>query len=599
MPKWLLYLKNGMTAGMPNDHIRGKQGASDFFKNFKLIFPFAKSFLRLGVFGGIFLFISFLLNLPQPLVWRYLIDKVILAHDLQLLAWGGSIWVGLLLGTKIAGMLENYYFTLFQQKVTLNIQNELLSRTLHFPKSFFDKTETGYLMSRLTSDIHGLEWFFSSNIVNIVNQTLRFAGGIIFLFYLEWRLALPVIVSIPITWLSSWYFAKRLYILNHRQQEQKAQVYRHFQETLSATPLIKSFATEKRTTKKVSRELKKMLNINLEQVLVNMLANSSNDLAFAFVRIFALTIGAYWVITGYWSLGSLLAFQGYLMFVFGPAMFLVSSNRIFQHARTSLDRVASMFNILPEENIGQGIPVKNLNKAIKFNNITFAYGDNTVLENISLKVLPGSHIAIIGESGAGKTTLINLLMRFYKAQTGEIKIDNKAIKEYELLSYRRRFGYVAQGNLLNSGTIWENLCYGNSDAKEKAIHNAAKTAQIHEFISKLPQRYDSEIGERGVTLSEGQRQRLCIARALVNDPDILILDEPTSAIDNVTESSILLKLKEVCANKTVFMIAHQQSCAKQADRIILIKNKKIIADGPHKTLLKNSKEYQQFFTKSI
>ena len=583
---------------MPDDRICDEKEYGEFFKNIKIIYPFAKNYWRLGIIGSIFLFIAFLFNLPQPLVFRYLIDKVILAKNIELLGWVISIWIGLLAGTKIAGIIENYFFTRFQQKVILKIQNELLKRTFHFPKSFFDKTETGYLMSRLTSDIYGLEWFFSSNIVSLVNQILRFIGGIIFLFYLEWRIAVPVLISIPITWLSACYFAKRMYILNHRKQEQGAQLSKHFQEALSTTSLIKSFATEKRTTHKLIGQLKKMLNLDLEQLFVNMLADAGNNISFSLIKIFVLVFGAYWVIKGNWTLGSLLAFQSYLAYVFGPAMFLISSNHIFQHARTSLDRVSSMFKILPEENIGIGLPVKSLRKPIELKNVTFSYASKPVLENISLEINQGTHIAIIGNSGVGKTTLINLLMRFYIPLSGDIIIGEKSINKYELLSYRRRFGYVAQGNLLNSGTIYDNLCYGNTNATESQVFNAAEAAKIHDFILSLPQGYQSIIGERGVTLSEGQRQRLCIARALVNDPDILILDEPTSAVDNLTESSILTKLNEISTDKTLFIIAHQLNCVKNVDRIILLNNKKIVADGSHKELMQKSPEYQHFFNQN-
>lgn len=291
----------------------------------------------------------------------------------------------------------------------------------------------------------------------------------------------------------------------------------------------------------------------------------------------------------------MLAFQSYLAYVFGPAMFLITSNQIFQNARTSLERVCSIFDILPEDQVGIGKPVKSMLKSIEFKDVTFAYTDEPVLQNISLKIDKGSHVAIIGHSGVGKTTFVSLLMRFYIPQEGDIKIGKTSIKEYEILSYRRKFGYVAQGNLLNSGTILDNLFYGHENAKKSEIYQAAKTAKIHDFITNLKDGYRTEIGEKGVALSEGQRQRLCIARALVKNPDILILDEPTSAVDNETESSILSKIKEVCGNKTIFIVAHQLNCVKDVDRIILLEDKGIVADGAHDELMKTSPEYQQFF----
>jgi ABC-type bacteriocin/lantibiotic exporter with double-glycine peptidase domain len=489
------------------------------------------------------------------------------------------------LAEKLLNVFQQFYFTRFEQEVILDIQQSLLDHVLRLPKSFFDANQTGYLMSRLSSDVQGLRWFFSSTIVYIFSSCLRFMGGIVFLIYLEWRLATGVLVILPALVFFIRYFSGKIHILSHRSMEQHAKVSGQFQESLSSVSLIKSFSSEMRTVGHLISESRKAFQISLEQSTVGSVAQLIISSTPGVARAFVLAVGAYWVIQGEWTLGALFAFQAYLGYVFSPTQYLATANLDLQDARASLERVSALFEIVPEENTGEGRKIEKLSGAIEFRNVSFSYDSREpVLKNISFLVRPGERIAIVGPSGVGKTTLISLILRFYKPSSGEIYFDGRAASEFDVKALRQRIGYVSQNPLLLSGTIMENLRYGNLETNEEEVFRAAKVADIHDFVYHLPRGYESEIGQRGINLSEGQKQRLSIARALVKNPDILVLDEPASALDSVAEKSIFQSLPDFLQDKTLFVVAHRISTIKNSDHILLLNENRLVAMGKHESL---------------
>ena len=586
MHSWFTYLKRGLSRELPKDRIAGGDGYSGIRANLKNLRPFVARHWRKGVLGVFLIIFTTLFAFPLPLITRYIIDHVILARHLELLAGAILLLIGITIAGKLTGLLEEFYFARFEQEVTLDIQQNLLERTLRFPKSFFDESQTGYLMSRLSSDVEGLRWFFSSTSVYIISNMVRFVGGVGLLFYLEWRLAAMVLIILPGIVLCIRYFSGKIRVLSHQGMEQEANVSSHFQESLSTASLIKAFSSEVRTIGRLMSELKSALQISLERTTVISLANLAISSMPGIARVVVLALGAYWVIQGQWTLGSLLAFQAYLGYVFGPAQFLATANLQLQKALASLERVSALFDIVPEENLGSGRAVEGLRGEVEFKGVSFSYdGRETILRDVSLEVGAGERIAIVGPSGVGQTTLLSLILCFYRPTKGEVCFDGRPASDYEVGSLRRRIGYVSQSTLLLSGTILDNLCYGNPEANQEEVVQAARAAGIHDFIAGLKAGYETEVGENGINLSEGQKQRLSIARALVKEPDILILDEPASALDSLAEKSIFRSLPAVIKGKTLFIVTHRLSTIRDSDRILLLDENRLIASGTHQLLM--------------
>ena len=592
MPAWIDYLRQGLSRTQTKDRVVNPQGETSTRANLENLRPFLRRHWRKGLLCVVLVLFSSLLAFPQPLITRYLIDNVILAKRLDRLLPVLILLAGVKLLSMGMGTFLNYYYTRYQQIVILDIQSDLFERLLHFPKTFFDETETGYLMARIQSDVGGVQWFFSQAVISILTSVVRFLGGVAFLFYLQWQLALAVVVLLPFLVVALRYFSGKLRVLSREQMEQQANVSRNLQESLASTTLIKTFASEKRTLGRMISEWKAAQQLGMEQTMVGSLANLLIGALPSLANAVVLIAGAYWVIKGIWTFGSLTAFQSYLGYVYGPAMTLASTNLDMQNALAALARVSALYNIVPEQNLGVGEKVERLIGEIEFKDATFSYdGREKVFEHLSFLVAPGEHIAIVGSSGVGKTTLISLILRLYQPTQGELCFDGRPASDYELTSLRERIGYVPQNSLLLSGTILENLCYGNRDADEPQVIRATKTAGIHDFISGLSEGYQSLLGESGVNLSEGQKQRLAIARALIKDPDILIFDEPTSALDSFTENSFIEALKGMTQGKTLFLIAHRLTTVKNVSRLLVLNENHLVSMGSHQELMKSSEYY--------
>ncbi len=585
MPDWLSYLKQGLSRKLPEDRIAGAQTSEDAGSNLSNLRPYVLKRWRQGLAGLLLIVSASLLAFPAPLITKYLVDQVILASRFDRLALPVFFLVLILVAEKLGRVFEQFYFARLEQQIILEIQHDLIARALRFPKQFFDHHQIGYLMSRLSKDIEGLRWFFSNIVIHIVGNTIRFAGGVGFLVYLEWRLSVIVLILLPGLAVLIRFVSDRFYILSHHSMEKQAHVSSSLQESLSSTGLIKAFAAEEHTLSRIMEELRSLSNVSLEQTTLGLMANLIINAMPGLARAVALVVGAYWIMQAQWTLGALLAFQAYLAYVFGPAQFLASANLQLQKALAALERVGRLFDVIPETNTGQGISVSRLNGEVEFSKVSFAYDpQHALLQNISFHIRPGERVVIVGPSGAGKTTLLSLLLGFYRPTSGEIRFDGRSSSDLEIGSLRRRIGYVSQRPQLMTGTVWENLCYGSPLAGEHGIVRAAQVAGIHDFIVRLPQGYRTKLAEKGVNLSEGQKQRLALARALVKDPDILVLDEPAAALDRRTEQSIFGALPEALNGKTLIVVAHRLSTIKDADRILLLADARLTEVGSAESL---------------
>jgi ABC-type bacteriocin/lantibiotic exporter with double-glycine peptidase domain len=596
MNKFLALLKNGLSRTVLKDRIGGHDVSRSFAGGFGFLKPHLKRHWMSFIIGAVVVAAAALVGFAPPLLMRFLVDQVIMAKQLGFLVGVVSILAACVVFDRIIGLVEKLYFARLEQRIITDIQDRVLRRLLRLPQAFFDEQQTGYLTTRITTDIDALRWLFSSSSVRIMVSLIRLVGGVMLLIYLQWVLALGTLMALPaLVWLLH-LFSKKIYALAHLRLEKKAQADAALQQTLSANLLVKAFANEEPARRQVKRSFAAFFQSSLDQVSLSSLAELLINLTPSIARGIALVGGSVFIIQDQWTLGGLLAFIAYLGFVFGPVQYLASANLQLQQALAALTRVVALFNSVPEECSDSGINADHLSGDIQFNNVDFAYNEHdVVLKDINLRIQQGERIAVVGPSGVGKSSLVSLLLRFYRETRGSILYDGRAADEYNVRSLRRRIGYVSQQPQLLSGTIMENICYGDSTVSPGAVEKAAIASGIHGFVNNLPDGYETILGENGLSLSEGQRQRLSLARALVKNPDILILDEPTASLDPATEQSIVDSISQLFENKTVFIVSHSRQVVQKCDRVILLDTEGRAFQGTHEKLIQTNTLYQEMF----
>lgn len=537
------------------------------------------------------------MNLLIPQFIRVVIDRAVLGGQVFLLPWIGG---GIILVTVIKGLfsyLERYLMERVAQKIIYHLRNNLYSHLQHLSFSFYESTQTGQLMSRATSDVDMLKRFYGFGMIHLFQGIITFIGVISVIFSMHWRLAALTVAALPLIIITILRFGKRVGPAYQGIQEQLADLTSVLQENLTGIRVVKAFGREEGESAKFDCQNSALLAKNISAVRIWAYYFPFLSFLTGLASAAILWYGGREVISGRLMLGELIAFNSYLLLLIIPMRMLGWVVNLSQRALTSAARVFEILDTEPEiGDMPDAEPLDSVRGEVAFHDVHFSYREGVdALKDISFTASPGQTVAIVGTTGSGKTTLVSLIPRFYDPTAGSVTIDGRDIRCFTLHSLRNAIGFVSQDTFLFSATIAENIGYGNAAATPAEIEAAARAAQIHDFIAELPQGYDTLVGERGVNLSGGQKQRIAIARALLKNPKILILDDYTSSVDTHTEYLIRQALDGLMEGRTSFVIAQRISTVLAADLILVMDGGEIVDRGNHEELLQTSALYREIY----
>jgi ATP-binding cassette subfamily B protein len=443
-------------------------------------------------------------------------------------------------------------------------------------------------MTRLDRSIQGFVGAATQILFNILPALVFLAISVTIMFQLDWRLAVLVLAFAPVPALIAVKAAPEQTRRERTLLDQWAKIYSRFNEVLSGILIVRSFAMEDAEKNRFLRDVAAANQVVVRGVAVDAGYGATSNLTIALARLSAIGLGAYLAYIGEVTIGTVVAFLGYVGGLFGPVQGLSGIYQVASRASVSLDEIFKIINV--QEYLGDSPNAQSIDHVrgdVTFDNVFFRYekGGRPLLSGITLDVPAGETVAIVGPSGSGKTTLMALLMRFYDPESGQVRIDGRDLRTLKQSAIRRNIGVVLQDPLLFNDSVRANIAYGRPNATEAEIEAAARAAYAHDFITRLPNGYDSEVGERGALLSVGERQRVTIARAILKDPGILVLDEATSALDAESEEAVQTAIETLMRGRTTFVIAHRLSTVVNADRIIVLKEGHIIESGTHHELV--------------
>lgn len=566
----------------------------DTFKKLKQFYwPFKKYFF----ISLIFLILVTAITVVYPIIMQQTIDNVVLKAQYELIPIIAGLFIILMVVKGIATYFHQYLGDLFGIISVYKLRNSLYKKLQVLSFRYYDNAKTGDLMSRLTADVDGFRFFLSMGFSELIRITLLILFSLSVMFYYSIPLALVTMAAMPFLTIVVFKFDKRVHPAFRKIRKSFGKLNTRVQENISGMNTVKSLSREDFEIDRFSTNNDRYRNNYLDTAKIWAKYFPLMELIGDICAVALLAFGGYLVIVGDLALGELVAFFSLVWYILGPLMNLGFVINQFSQAKASGERLLEILEA--EEDIVEKENAINtsITGHVTFNNVSLTYveNDDTALKNISFDAPSGKIIGLIGATGSGKTSITQLITRFYEPEKGEVLVDGKPVADYTLKSLRKAIGFVLQEPFLFSTTIRENIAYGTPGISESQIIDAAKRAQAHDFIMEMPEGYDTLLGERGMGLSGGQKQRIAIARAICINPSILILDDATSAVDMETEFKIQKALKEVMKGRTSFIIAHRISSLKHADEIIVLEDGKIVERGTHDILLNNAGPYQRIY----
>lgn len=564
----------------------------------KRIWNYMKKQKNALILAIIMVFISTLLGLMGPILIGYIIDHYIIPKDIS-----GTIRLAVLLAViygaaSLFTWIQAYIMVNISQKTIQTLRQDLFNHFQELSLKFFDKRTYGELMSRVTNDIENLNSALSQSVIQIFSSILTITGVMIAMLLLNWVLAIVTLIVIPLMFFATNKIIKYSSSNFIKRQRDLGDMNGTVEESISGIEVITLFGKEKKVYDQFSDANERLRNsammADISSGILGPVNNFINNLGLGLV----IAAGALMAISGMTTIGVIASFVTFSRQFYRPINQMSNLINTFQSAIAGAERVFEIMDEVPDlVDHDQAVKVESLKGDVAFSNVSFGYEDEkSILKNVNFEAEAGQTIALVGPTGSGKTTIINLLSRFYDVDSGEITIDGKNLKDYQLSSLRTKIGIVLQDTYLFSGTIMENIRYGRLDATDEEIIQAAKMASAHRFIKHLPAQYKTKLETGGTNLSQGQKQLIAIARAILADSDILILDEATSNIDTRTEIEIQKGLSTLTKGKTSFIIAHRLKTIENADLILVIHDGEIIEKGNHGDLMAQQGFYYDMYT---
>jgi subfamily B ATP-binding cassette protein MsbA len=526
-----------------------------------------------------------------------LLDEVFIAKDLNQLKMipGAVLAIYVLKGAFFFG--QSYWMNYVGLSIVNDLRDRLYAHMMSLSLSFFHRNSSGVLMSRITNDVNLIQGSVSDVVTGLIMDLFTVVGLVFVIFYRDWKLAIFGIFVGPLTVYPLYYFGRRLRSLAKQGQVVMGDLTSVLTETFQGIRIVKAFNMEEYENQRFARENWRRFVINMRSVAIRSISSPFMESLGGLCVAGIIWYGGYQVIKGTATPGSFVSFMTALLLLYEPIKRITRLNVTIQQGIAAAERVYEILDLEPEIKDKEGaVELPPIQESVEFRDVYFAYDDGAdVLKGINLKVRTGEVLALVGVSGGGKTTLVNLIPRFYDVRQGAVLIDGYDVRDVTMKSLRNQIAVVSQNVILFNDTVRNNIAYGSFDRSEEEIVNAAKASYSYEFIMAMPQGFDTVIGERGVRLSGGQRQRLAMARALVKNAPILILDEATSSLDTESEQVVQKALENLMMGRTTLVIAHRLSTVRNADRILTICDGKIVEEGNHQQLMEKNGEYRRLY----